>query len=118
MELLYWITRLDGLHNLFHIIVFILCIAIYIAILYYIANGEGISKLYKKILKYMLPMGLIAILGVIFVPTTKDALMIYGVGSTLEYLKQNETAKELPDKCIDALDAWIEELNKKEKADE
>lgn len=66
----------------------------------------------------MLPMGLIAILGVIFVPTTKDALMIYGVGSTLEYLKQNETAKELPDKCIDALDAWIEELNKKEKADE
>lgn len=51
-------------------------------------------------------------------PTAIDALMIYGVGSTLEYLKQNETAKELPDKCIDALDMWIEELNKKEKADE
>ena len=112
-ETLYWITRLDGLHTLFHIIVFILCIAIYIAILYYIANGEGIGKLYKKILKYMLPMGLIAVLGVIFVPTTKDALMIYGVGSTLEYLKQNETAKELPDKCIEVLDAYIESLNQK-----
>lgn len=58
-------------------------------------------------------MGLIAILGVIFVPTTKDALMIYGVGSTLEYIKQNETAKELPDKCIEVLDAYIESLNQK-----
>jgi uncharacterized membrane protein len=112
-ETLYWITRLDGLHDLFIMTAIISGCVIFAATLYHIGSGEGISKLYKKILKYMLPMGLIAILGVIFVPTTKDALMIYGVGSTLEYLKQNETAKELPDKCIEVLDAYIESLNQK-----
>ena len=52
-----------------------------------------------------------------FVPSTKEALMIYGIGSTIEYLKSNEKAMQLPDKCINALDAWVEELNKEEKKD-
>lgn len=113
IETLYWITRLDGLHNLFIITSIISGCVIFASTLFHIGSGEGISKLYKKILKYMLPMGLIAILGVIFVPTTKDAFMIYSVGSTIDYLKQNETTKELPDKCIEALDAYIESLNQK-----
>ena len=33
-----------------------------------------------------------------------DALLIYGVGGTIDYVKSNKTAKQLPDKCIKALD--------------
>lgn len=37
-------------------------------------------------------------------------LLIYGVGTTLDYLQDNEKVQQLPDKCVDALDAWVESL--------
>ena len=47
-----------------------------------------------------------------FIPSTEQLYMIYGVGGTIDYLKENPTAKELPDKCIKALDTWVDNLNK------
>ena len=44
----------------------------------------------------------------------KEALTILGVGGTIEYVKDNETLKELPDKCVKALDMWVESLIKDE----
>lgn len=41
--------------------------------------------------------------------------MIWGVGETIDYVKSNETAKQLPDKCIEALDKWVEGLNEDNK---
>ena len=49
-----------------------------------------------------------------FIPTTNEALMIYGVGGTIDYVKSNETAKQLPDKCIKALNKWADNLNEEE----
>ena len=43
---------------------------------------------------------------------TNEALMIYCVGGTIDYVKSNETAKQLPDKCIKALDKWADNLTK------
>jgi hypothetical protein len=37
--------------------------------------------------------------------------MIWGVGGTIDYVKSNATAKQLPDKCIEALDKWVDSLN-------
>lgn len=53
----------------------------------------------------------------IFIPTTNEALLIYGVGGTIDYIKSNDTAKQLPDKCIKALDKWVENLNEEKKQD-
>ena len=50
-----------------------------------------------------------------FIPTTNEALMIYGVGGTIDYIKSNETAKQLPDKCIKALDKWVDNLNEEKQ---
>jgi hypothetical protein len=47
----------------------------------------------------------------VFVPSTKEALLIWGVGSTIDFLQENETAKQLPDKCIDALNEWVESFS-------
>ena len=44
----------------------------------------------------------------IFNPTTKVLLYIYGVGGTIDYIKTNDTAKQLPDKCIKALDRFAD----------
>ena len=49
-----------------------------------------------------------------FTPTTNDALLIYGVGGTIEYIKSNDTAKQLPDKCVKALDKYLDNLTKEE----
>lgn len=34
---------------------------------------------------------------------------------TIDYVKSNETAKQLPDKCVKALDKWVDNLNEEEK---
>ena len=49
-----------------------------------------------------------------FIPTTNQALLIYGVGGTIDYIKSNDTAKQLPDKCVKALDKYLDNLTKEE----
>ena len=53
----------------------------------------------------------------IFIPTKNEVLLIYGVGGTIDYIKSNDTAKQLPDKCIKALDKRVENLNEEKKQD-
>ena len=48
---------------------------------------------------------------------TKEMLLIYGVGGTIDYIKSNDTAKELPDKAVKALDKYLDEISK-DKQDE
>ena len=51
----------------------------------------------------------------IFIPTKNDALLIYGVGGTIDYIKSNDTVKQLPDKYIKVLDKLVDNLNEEEK---
>ena len=44
----------------------------------------------------------------VFVPTTQQAMMIYGVGTVVDYVQTNEDIKQLPDKCVQALDMWVD----------
>lgn len=57
----------------------------------------------------------ISLMGVIVFPSKEDMLLIYGVGTTLDYIQDNETAKQLPDKCIEALNIWVESLTETKK---
>jgi hypothetical protein len=50
-------------------------------------------------------------IGAIMIPSTKEMLFIYGVGGAIDHIENNEKAQQLPDKCIEALDAFIESLN-------
>lgn len=49
------------------------------------------------------------------IPNTTDIYLIYGVGSTIDYIQSNPKATQLPDKCIDALNRWVDNFNKKEE---
>jgi len=44
----------------------------------------------------------------VFTPSKESLYMIYGVGGTIDYIKENPTAKQLPDKLIIALDKWVD----------
>lgn len=138
MNELYWITRLDAIDTLFTIAMVIGLIAVAIfSIVYYVNNGQAIyensrgresySEEYRgyantclKGLRYSIPITLISLILFVLTPTTKQAMLIYGVGGTIDYLKENPTARQLPDKCIKALDKWVDTLseNKKENKKE
>ena len=75
-------------------------------------------KMFLSYFKRFIFVTIIACLINFFIPTTNEALMIYGVGGTIDYVKSNETAKQLPDKYIKALDKWAENLTKEENLKE
>lgn len=123
---LYLITRLDGISNLLRIITIgslFVAVGLLISsiILYADANSD------KERSQSTIPRGwgirlliLALVIGTIraFIPTTKEALIIYGVGGTIDYLEDNPTAKELPDKVITCIDKLLNEYLIEETKDQ
>ena len=73
---------------------------------------------FKMLLSYFKRFIFVAIIACLinfFIPTTNEALIIYGVGGTIDYVKSNKTAKQLPDKCVKALDKWADNLNEEKQ---
>lgn len=117
MTELYWMTRLDGLQALL-IILFLISAAIAIfSFINWYSDDFDCETSHLKFFKIALPIAIISALGLVFVPSTKEMLIIYGVGGTLDYIKENDTAKRLPDKCIEALDKFMDEYIEKEKSE-
>ncbi len=57
----------------------------------------------------------ISVVGVVFIPSDKELMAIYGIGGTIDYIKSNDKAKQLPDKVVDALTKYLETLNEEKK---
>ena len=119
MSEIYWITRLDGLNGL--LVAFITisaALSMVFTILYFVGNSEEWEEvsIFKRIAKTSIPTFIISTLLYVFTPTKEDIFLIYGVGGTVDYIKQNDKAKQLPDKCINALDAWVDSLNDKDNS--
>lgn len=114
MSEIYWITRLDSLQVLFIMMIAVPSIILFIYFLSWL--DEGIDSM-KSAFKHILPFIFVGILGLVFVPNKQDALLILGVGGTIDYINKNEAIKEIPDKCIKALDAWVESLNESKKGE-
>ena len=113
MNEIYWITRLDTI-VLISIIISICSFVVFcVALISYYNDNEKTTS--ANVIKKVTPILVISLLVTVFVPTKKDALLIYGIGGAIDYIKSNDTAKQLPDKCIDALDALVESLNLKNK---
>lgn len=122
MSEIYWLTRVDTLNTIFG---WMIAIPVIVGVLMFIAflmsmeslrsneiyeNWLAFKKCCKKFRNVLLPVFIVGILGIGFCPTKNDMLLIYGVGGSIDYLRSNPTAQKLPDKCIEALDAWVDEL--------
>ena len=57
----------------------------------------------------------ISVVGMVFIPDDRELMAIYGIGGTIDYIKSNDKAKELPDKVVDALTKYLETINEKKK---
>lgn len=75
---------------------------------------DGVGEKNRMFFKRSVVALAICALGIIFIPSKQDMLLIYGVGTTLDYLQNNEKVQQLPDKCVDALEAWVESLSEEE----
>ena len=117
---IYWITRFDSINTcatVFLILSAIVTTVFIISTIISMADGDSEKELNlcKKCLKISSSILVVCILIEVFVPTTKQALLIYGVGGTIDYIKANPVAKQLPDKCVNALDKWVDSWNIEKK---
>lgn len=111
MNEIYWITRLDTVQGF--------CIAfltagmscIFIGIIRTLIGLETTEQSITNKFKWAgIILTVIFTPLAMFVPSSRDAMLIFGIGPTIDYIQNNETAKQLPDKCIKALDNWVETL--------
>lgn len=120
MSTLYWINVLGNLSDVCMIIFIMSALLSLVFFIATIFNENDIKadlskdgyKRFVKVRNTNCIVLIISILAVVFLPTKSQLYKIYGVGGTIDYLKDNPTAKELPDKCIKALDTWVDNLNK------
>ena len=49
------------------------------------------------------------------VPSEKKLYTIYGIGSTIDYIKSNDKAKEIPDKAIDCIYKYLDNYSENSK---
>ena len=133
MNEIYWITRLDAISDFLTIIAivsFLISVVMVAFAMYnrfeaddYAEGGKYYNchmqrfKIFLNYFKRSIIVALVLSVINIFIPTKNEALLIYGVGGTIDYIKSNDTAKQLPDKCIKALDKWVENLNEEKKQD-
>lgn len=69
----------------------------------------------KKAAKTLAVVFIVGCIGSILTPTMKEMYAIYGIGGTIDYIKSNDKAKELPDKCVDALTRYVDSIEKENK---
>lgn len=119
MSTLYWFTVLGNLQRLFAVLVFfgtIFTAVLSIALIINIADDgdEKLIHLLKRFHKLSIVVWSISIFGVVFIPSTKELYAIYGIGTVVDFIKEDSVAKQLPRKAVVALDNWVESINKEQ----
>ena len=118
MSELYWLGVLGNLHDFGVCIVALSILAmLFLAFILVTDTLEGYDKppICLKLLKLSAVSTLIGFLMCVFIPSTKSLLIIYGVGGTIDYVKENKVANKIPDKCIKALDKYLDDALKEDK---
>ena len=114
MSDLYWITVLGNV-SVIGIVFLVLSIAVIVISTIVFTNTidnkyqENAHKASSATIKISTPIFIISLLLTVFVPSTKELYIIYGVGGTIDYLKQNPTAQKLPEKYLKLLDSWADD---------
>ena len=114
MKEMYWIMVYGNLSSAISTVFIIGMIAMIVLSIgvFCCYDDETARDFLKKWLKKSALIVLLTIPFMIFMPSKNELFQIYGVGKILDYVQENKNLQELPDKCIQALNAWVESLNK------
>lgn len=107
---IYLIEQADSLKDAIFILSLGMAGYIAITILYYFIEERTIPKYLRS---YLLPMLLSLVVLYASIPSTKSCYMIFGLGKTLDYLKESDEAKKLPENTLKLINNSLEKLNEK-----
>lgn len=119
MSELYWLGVLGNLHE-FCVALAVLAVFAFLAVGFVSLMSDDDYEFLpsiKKVFKYSIFVFVFGIIMAIFIPSTKNLLIIYGLGGTIDYVKENKVANKIPDKCIKALDKYLDDALKEDKDD-
>lgn len=113
MNTLYWLNVLGNIHGFAFSLLIILIIFYALMVISTIVaccdnDFNEFPKRHLNIFKKSVIPAIIIIMLSLFVPSKKELLFIYGAGGTIDYIKENPTAKQLPDKFIRVMDNWAD----------
>lgn len=113
MEEIYWITRLGSMHDLVEFLMVLFLIACLVSGIVLLLIGFDDEEFFgvKRIFKVSIIPTILLVISYIAIPSKEDALAIYGIGGTIDYVKSNSEIKQLPNKIIKALDVWSQNYN-------
>lgn len=120
MNEIYWLTRLTAINNVFLTLLVVGIIFSCIFTIIYLVNrfdteNQELVKFTTKILKWLYPFTIFISLVFVAIPTTKDAFIIYGIGGTIDYIRQDSVATQIPHKVIVAIDKYLDTVNNPEE---
>ena len=120
MKEIYWIQRLDSLCDLCEAVLVLSIIAAIVAVITFLCSKiiddfNDVTRVSKKVLIISIISAVAFGLANAFIPTSKELLVIYGVGGTIDYVQDNEKLQQLPDKVVEALTMWMDTLTEEDK---
>lgn len=126
MNELYWLTTLSNVCKASVVLLTISVLALVVLSFVYFGGEyydvcDDVDKLkfsaWKKWFKAACITFAVSFLLLVFIPSERQLYLIYGVGGTIDYIKENDTSKQIPDKTIRCLDKLMDEYlnDKKEK---
>lgn len=110
--IMYWFTRLDEITNLFQIVTIVgVPVLVFLSVFYW-GTGDNTGDMYEHktvggIIKWLVPIWLFSLIGLLFVPTSKQMAMIYVVPQITESQVVKQDIPELYDLGVNALKDWL-----------
>lgn len=121
MTEIYWLQVVGNLCSLTVVAMVIAIIALIVLTIGYCTfevyndDDRATQAAIVKWLKRSAVVIIVSAVGMVFIPSDKELMVIYGIGGTIDYIKSNDKAKELPDKVVDALTRYVDSIEKEEK---
>lgn len=117
MSELYWLGVLGNIHDFCVVLATLAAFAFLVLGILWLNSDDDYDfpPSNKKVFKYSIFVLVFGIIMATFIPSTKNLLIIYGVGGTIDYVKENKIANKIPDKCIKALNKYLDDALKEDK---
>lgn len=112
MNELYWISVMGKLNTLFWIAFGVsVLVGIILFVLYLNSIFEDEFTKLKKPFKLTVISLIVCGLAGIIIPGKNEAYLIYGAGTIMDYCKDRQKVKEIPDKAVDALNRYLDSIS-------
>ena len=114
MSEIYWISRIDAILTVLGIVCTISAVVLVcMGIMSLIDREDDLmpKEVKSKAVRRSWLILIIVVPILMFVPSSKEVMAIWGIGKTLDYVQDNEAFQQLPDKCVKALEAWANSLS-------